>query len=99
MTHQNRAQRLKSFFSANFHQDWMLDAAQPGEVVERYRASANPGEAVQLADDIKAYVAGCADDADLCGRLFQELGCYYDPRADGMGARDWMLQLAEALSR
>lgn len=98
MTTRERTERLKSFFAAYFHQDWMEDAERPEEVVEQYLATAIPDEAARLAEDIRAFLESCSDEAELRDRLFRELGCYYDPTADGVAARDWLLQIVSALS-
>jgi hypothetical protein len=81
------------FFAAYFHQDWHLDDRQPDDVVARFLATMRADESnelAKLADDLDAFAARFAVDAELEGALYRELGCFYLPSADGVSAREWL---------
>jgi hypothetical protein len=91
--------RMESLFGAYFHEDWTLDADDPDDIVKLYISSATTAQAKQMADDIKTYVESVPDDAELYDQLLKKLGCSYDPEADGINGRDWLLRVAAMLSK
>jgi hypothetical protein len=93
-------EKLKQFFGAYFHQDWLLDAAHPDEVVEAFlREGHDAAELAQLGRLIDEYSRQEVDDAALERALFTELGCYYMPSADGISARKWLQDVASKVSQ
>ncbi|MFC7519101.1 contact-dependent growth inhibition system immunity protein [Herbaspirillum sp. GCM10030257] len=89
---------LRQFFGAYFHQDWTLDAMDPDDIV---RLFINDGfcvnELMNLANHIEMYAAAMTDDTVTEENLLIELGCYYLPSADCLGARAWLYHVANLL--
>lgn len=97
-TQENELQLLVNFFRCYFHQDWMCDAASPAEVVTSYLQTAMPHEVAALRDAILHYAECMGGDTKLDeASLFSELGCNYLPSADGLTAREWLLNIAALL--
>ncbi len=91
-------ERLRQFFGGYFHQDWIVDAPEPNQVVQRFLDDESDGQKLtQLARLIEEYAATAKDDESLELALFSELWCYYTPSADGLGAGDWMRHVAGLL--
>jgi CdiI immunity protein len=97
MTSREQDERLSAFLGAYFHQDWELDARDPEGVVSQYLASSRPEEAALLAQDVVEFAASHTDDERLDRALLDELGCYYNPNADGMTPREWLGTVSKAL--
>ena len=89
---------LTNFFSAYFHEDWPCEAETPTEVVRAYLGTASPSDAARLRAAIIGFVEFERDNAAIEKKLMPELGCYYLPSADGLGARDWLLSVADLLA-
>ena len=94
MTNTERHKRLEQFFGAYFHEDWDVEASDWTAIVAAFAAHASPEDCKQLADD----VMWVATRSDAAAFLFEQLGCYYDPRADGLSVTDWLSDLAERLA-
>jgi hypothetical protein len=93
-----KTNELKQFFGAYFHQDWNLDASDPDDVVRLFISDGySMSELINLAEDIEKYAANKIDDAAAEEGLLRELGCYYIPNADGIGARAWLNHVAKLL--
>ncbi|MCC7171886.1 MAG: hypothetical protein IT459_15685 [Planctomycetes bacterium] len=91
---------LRSFFSSYFHEDWSLDASEPGAIVDRYLTSNPASEHLsRLARSLESLAADGGSDSDIERALFRELGCYYMPSADGLSARKWLTELALRFTR
>lgn len=91
---------LKQFLSGYFHEDWALEAVTPDDVVMQYLATHPTNIRIQcLAAQINQYVDSKHDDATIEHGLFEELGCYYLPSADGMSPRVWLLHVADLLRK
>jgi hypothetical protein len=89
---------LKQFFGAYFHQDWTLDASDPNDIVRLFMSDGcTTNELAHLANDMEHYAATKIDDATTEEGLFSELGCYYLPSADGVGAKAWLYHVAKLL--
>ncbi|WP_194727473.1 contact-dependent growth inhibition system immunity protein [Noviherbaspirillum malthae] len=89
---------LKQFFGAYFHQDWNLDASAPDDVVRLFISDGySNDELINLAKDIEKYAATKTDDAATEEGLLKELGCYYMPSADNVGAKAWLNHVATLL--
>lgn len=88
---------LKQFFSAYFHQDFLLDAVNPDDVIEEYKKENTIEHRTLLRKAILDYVEKITSDDELNKKLLSELGCYYRTEADGMSARSWLQKVAEQL--
>lgn len=98
MSSPDATQRLAQFFGAYFHEDWDLDARDTDSVVDKYCSQqSGPQGPAMLADDISSLVASDLSEQALQTMLFDNLGCYYDPSADGLSARLWLQAVAARL--
>lgn len=89
---------LKQFFGAYYHQDWTLDASDPDDVVHLFiRDENSTSKLLNLANNLEQYVAAKEDEATTEKELLSELGCYYVPSADGIGAQEWLYHVARLL--
>lgn len=89
---------LRDFFSAYFHEDWVLEAKDPDHVVSSYLAVGwSAKELNELASQMLRFAESISDDAALEQALFTELGCYYAPSADKVSARVWLQHIASDL--
>lgn len=89
---------LKQFFGAYFHQDWTLEATDPDDVVRQFiNDGYSENELIKLANEIETYAVAKGDDTVIEKNLLTELGCYYLPSADGLGARAWLYHVANLL--
>lgn len=88
----NDRERLElfKFFAGYFHEDWSCDAETDSGIVATFRAASSGDERAHMADLIEAFADSYADDRALERALFKDLGCYYNPSADGRSARDWL---------
>jgi hypothetical protein len=96
----DRMERLISFFAGYFHESFLYEVGSAEAVIDTYLREGYPAREVEgLAMDVVEYADACPDDAELSERLFDELGCYYDPTAGGRSAREWMYGVASRLLR
>lgn len=87
--------RLSQFFSGYFHEDWELEAEDPNRIIDIYLSQRTDREHLfRLAADLDALTSSELSDDALSRLLFVELGCYYDPAADGLSARAWLQQVS-----
>jgi hypothetical protein len=98
MTQTNKFEELKNFCSSYFHEDWALDAEDPGDVVSQFLAgSPKSSELRTIAAQILKFIDAHGDDASAETALFASLGCYYLPSADNLSARDWLEELRSTM--
>ncbi len=89
---------LDEFFGAYFHQDWLEDHATTAEVVRSYvQEMSGLEDLVLLSAAIRRFAASFSADAELERALYDQLGCYYLPSADGLTAHSWMESVAKQL--
>ncbi|SRR6266851_374752 len=93
----DKKELLAQFFGGYFHEDWKLDAKSPSEVVDAYRKDFNSEQRLVLSKAILEYSQSFCLDSELRSGLFHELGCYYDPSADGLSTRDWLQSVSSQL--
>ncbi|KMS88039.1 MULTISPECIES: contact-dependent growth inhibition system immunity protein [Streptomyces] len=85
--------------SSYFHQDYDLEADSPLGVVELFRESEEPATAQALAAEITTLLASPDATEDRLAEIWlDEAQAAYDPRRDGVSVRDWLSQVAGALS-
>ena len=93
---------LKIFLSGYFHQDWLLEADEPDGMISLFLAS-QPDRATTkgIAEQIHNLLEANGDQGEgaIERELYEVLGCYYDPKADGMSVVDWLTKLADRLER
>lgn len=92
-----RDELLFQFFGGYFHQDWDVDASSWEEVVAMFVRASSAEEVRALREALVAWLEGAARVGQAS--LFTELGCYYDPAADGLTEREWVERIVGELSR
>lgn len=92
-------EKMMQFFGAYFHQDWRADLLDPDDTVRLFVSDGfSKNELKHLVESIEKYAATKESDAAAEEGLFRELGCYYIPSADGIGARAWLQHVARLIS-
>ena len=90
---------LCQFFGGYFHEDFRCDSRGPNEVLELYVSETTLETRLALNKAILDYIEQSSGESELNEKLFHELGCYYDPRADGIYTKDWLRTIASQLTR
>jgi L-rhamnose isomerase len=85
-----RDYELSQFFGCYFNQDFVLDAPTPDGIIDIWKDAATPSERSRLADLIDEFIARPMSEEALEKSLFKDLGCYYNPSADRLTARQWL---------
>jgi len=76
---------VKDFFSGYFHEDWPAESASASDVVTMFlRVGWTAEELHALSRAIRTYAEHHKHAGELERALFEELGCYYRPSADGI---------------
>lgn len=87
---------LQNFFSAWFHQDWMLDHDSADAVVDAWRESEGDEYIARARDELDRLLARDFDEAAL-GAAVRGLGCEYDPTRDDTSWHDWLADIRQRL--
>jgi hypothetical protein len=91
-------ERLSQFFSGYFHEDWELEADDPSGIIDLYLSQqAAREQQIGVAADLDTLLSSDLSDEAVSKMLFQDLGCYYDPAADGLSARTWLQDVSRRL--
>lgn len=86
---------LQHFLGGYFHQDWLLEADEPNAMISLFLKSQPERTTTQhIAEQIRRFLNEYREDEVVERKLFEHLGCYYCPSADGLRATDWLAQLA-----
>lgn len=94
----NNFDKLRDFCSAYFHEDWILEAEAPDQIVSSFLAGGwSAGDLRELAGQMLRFADAYSDDTALEQALFSELGCYYRPSVDKISAREWLQHVASIL--
>lgn len=90
---------LLQFFGAYFHEDWDTDHPDWQSVVQSYREHATSEDVNRVIQAINALLETTPEDNKLGSRMFQEFGCYYDPRSGygGLPYHEWLQDLVDYL--
>lgn len=88
---------LSQFLGAYLHQDWPEEFSTPEAAVEAFhrREPADSVRAVCAELEQAIYEAQQSTDPS---RLLSDLGCYYDPRADGRSVPEWLAHVRTELA-
>lgn len=88
---------LSQFLGAYFHQDWPEEFPDPESAIAAFRRK-EPPELVRTAcselDQAHCEAQQSADPS----KLLAELGCYYDPQADGRSVPQWLAHVRTKLA-
>jgi hypothetical protein len=88
---------LSQFLGAYLHQDWPEEFSTPEAAVEAFRRR-EPADSVRaVCAELEQATRDAQQSADP-SRLLSELGCYYNPQADGRSVSEWFTQVRKALS-
>jgi hypothetical protein len=96
--HTNEFPELVQFLGGYFHQDFLLDYGNPNAAIEAYLAE-SPLESILSACKELERIIPLLEQMDKPETfLWQTLGCYYDPKADGLTVVDWLNQVRKKLA-
>ncbi len=87
-------ENIEQLFGGYFHEDWNEEASEPSEVVDNFVRTSGMVEAEleSLAKDLQEIAQRHEGQKD--NWLFRELGCCFDPSADGQTDSEWVRDLA-----
>ncbi|MBX9582738.1 MAG: hypothetical protein K2X87_20730 [Gemmataceae bacterium] len=88
---------LSQFLGAYLHQDWPEEFSTPEAAIEAFRRR-EPADSVRAIRAELEQVIHEAQQSSDPSRLLYDLGCYYDPRADGRSVSDWLAHVRKVLS-
>ena len=91
---------LRSFFSAYLHEDWPVEFTDTHLAVKSF-LDQEPDQQLlkQIVDEIDAYLNLKRSDQEVEKGLFDELGCYYLPRGEGLNPREWLRSVRDLIAR
>lgn len=89
---------LRELGQSYFHQDFDLEADTPVAVAALFGRVAAPETVEALRTEIASILDSDLDEDAVAHIWLEESEAYYDPRADGITPRDWLWQLAQALT-
>jgi hypothetical protein len=94
----NRKQTLRDFFGGYFHQDWDIEGAESWvDVLDQFVRENSPAHVREVGEALRGWVESSTEE-EISRQLAGELGCNYDPRPDGLAARDWVLGIIKRLA-
>jgi hypothetical protein len=94
----NEIAELHQFLGAYFHQDWAADGSEPDDMVHLFINDGHSlDELMRVVHQISNYIEHKGNDVAIEEGLLSELGCYYRPSADGIGAAAWLRHVARLL--
>lgn len=88
----------RQLLAAYFHQDWPDEFADPGAAVAAMIDHEPAADRHAAAAELRALLREQPDDATLRSALLHDLGCFYEPAADGLTARQWLAAVADRLA-
>jgi len=83
---------LNALFSGHFHQDWEEQSLPPDEILRRYLADASLHALSLALAELTVLLSHSREERSLRSALLS-LGCFYNPRADGMTFDGWLRRL------
>ncbi len=92
----NKYPALFQFFGCYFHQDWPVDYESWDPAIADFVKS-EPPESIRAAQfELEQILnSGCSESEVL--ELLLQLGCYYDPTADGTNVFSWLQDVRRKL--
>ncbi len=92
--------QLAQFLGGWFHQDWPDEGyASPADVVRAYAREETPQAVRATMKEIDSLLASRLPPTQMRRLLVDELGCAYDPTADGKTFRSWLREVHEILRK
>lgn len=89
---------LYEFFAGYFHPDWPEESLTATGVVERYLNELPKNEVDEATRELRSLLTNVPAEDDLSS-IVNQLGSYYNPLADGLSYREWLLQVCTLLER
>ena len=87
---------LRYFFSAYFHEDWIVEFPDDRSAIFEYCTSASGQKIDQCKNDIDNLLEKYSSDQQLRVSV-SALGCYVDLTGLGLGMREWLLRVRSLL--
>lgn len=87
---------LEQAFAGYLHQDFLCDYPSADAAIADFTSSEPPELVASARKELTQFIQ-LAQDADKPGQLLLEIGCYYDPLADGMTVVQWLRKVEEML--
>jgi hypothetical protein len=99
MTREDDDKALYQFFGGYFHEDWVLEADTPRDVIEAFKATGgwSSDKIKALSKAILEFSQRYPTEKELEEHLLLDLGCNYNMAADGLAASEWLRQVAAQL--
>ena len=88
---------LVQFFGGYFHQDWLEEFSDPEAAVAAFFSGASTEAIRSACDELSQAVLLARQGTEDPQRFLYELGCYYDPAANGLAVSDWLEQVRKKL--
>lgn len=87
---------LYDFFSGYFHQDCFEGSSTVTALVANYLNDFKKNDIEKTSTELQEILSEKNSDDDL-EKIIDQLGNYYNPRADGLTYREWLLQTYKLL--
>ncbi|MES2822465.1 MAG: contact-dependent growth inhibition system immunity protein [Pseudomonadota bacterium] len=87
---------LYEFFAGYFHQDWLEESPTATGIVERYLDEFPKTEVGGASRELRDLLINIPSEDGLA-IIVNQLGSYYNPQADGLTYREWLLQVCTLL--
>jgi hypothetical protein len=88
---------LMQLFGGYFHQDWVDEFSTPDDAIAAFKAGASPESVYSIREELNRMLLLVRHDLEDQQVLIRELGCYYDPTADGIPIADWLEEVREKM--
>lgn len=88
---------LEQFLGGYFHQDFVLDYGDPDHAIAAFLAEATPESVQAVCSELDQLIPLVEHKDDPEKLLWQVLGCYYYPKADGLSVADWLKHVRSKL--
>ncbi len=88
---------LEQFLGGYFHQDFLLDYGTPDNAIVAFVREESRESVRAVCDELDRLLLLLQQGGEHGDKFLQELGCYYNPAADGLTARGWLEQVRKKL--
>ena len=89
---------LYELFAGYFHQDWPEDSPTATGIIERYLGESSDEDVGKALKELHELLSNVTDDEELAN-IVNQLGSYYNPQADGITHREWLMQVSKLLKQ
>ena len=88
---------LRGFLANCFHEDWVHEFADDAAAIRWYLGIAFPEQVDGARAELDALLMLGLSEDELERVLIWDLGCSYDPTADGLTRNDWLRSVRRRL--